>query len=210
MALELLVMLDECTKVGFFGGQCELLDEHLIGTLLQLDRTTLQHSMRTSKLAVLLGKKLGLDGAELELLGQGALLHDIGKIRVPSEILNKEDPLNSEEWSLLQTHPQRGCEHLVKSNVDEVIRRIVLNHHVWFNGEGGYPLAEDRKSPCPLTQIVMVADVVDAMTSDRPYRKAHSIEATREYIEDRVGSWFNGEVVGAFGRLVFKIEEKGW
>lgn len=54
MALELLVMLDECTKVGFFGGQCELLDEHLIATLLQLDRTTLQHSMRTSKLAVLL------------------------------------------------------------------------------------------------------------------------------------------------------------
>ena len=205
MALRMVLILNKYLEDSF-PIRWDLLDDHLMDNLLKLDRITLQHSIRTSKLAVVLGKKLGLSSKELELLGQGALFHDLGKARIPLEILNKKGQLTPEEWGILQTHPQKGCEILKNSNVGEVVRRIVLEHHLWVNGEGGYPLSGDGKMPCPLTQIVMVADVVDAMTSDRPYRRAHSVEKTKEYLEVKVGSQFNGEVVSAFGRLIAKFD----
>lgn len=205
MALRMVLILNKYLEDSF-PVRWDLLDDHLMDNLLKLDKITLQHSIRTSKLAVILGKKLGLSSKELELLGQGALFHDVGKARIPLEILNKEGQLTPEEWGILQTHPQKGCECLKNSDVDEVVRRIVLEHHLWVNGEGGYPLIGDGKMPCPLTQIVMVADVVDAMTSDRPYRRAHSVEKTKEYLEVKVGSQFNGEVVSTFGRLIAKFD----
>lgn len=205
MVLELLIMLNEYEDTAPFRIEW---DSSAIRTLLQLDRTTLQHSLRTYKLAVILGKKLRLSSTELILLGQGALFHDIGKTKIPLTILNKQNPLTSEEWAILQTHPQRGKECLEPFAMDETIQRIVLRHHVWFNGEGGYPLDKDKAKPCPLTQIVMVADVIDAMTSDRSYRRAHTIADTQQYMEARAGSWFNSEVVAVFGSLVSKFQKE--
>lgn len=180
-----------------------------IRILLVLDKTTLKHSIRTSKLAQVLGIKLSLTGQELKLLGTGALLHDVGKSKIPLEVLNKETPLLAEEWEIMKTHPHEGYGIFKDLDIDDTIKKIVLNHHVWFNGEGGYPLEADQGPPCPLTQIVTVADVVDAMTSDRPYRKAHSLQAARQHIEKKSGVWFDRDVAEAFGEVVSEVEKRG-
>lgn len=141
----------------------------LAGTLDARDNYTYGHSARVARLSVILGKRLGLDPSQLKELKMACLLHDIGKIRVPDSILNKQAPLNAKEKFQIREHPHHGVEILALA--DSLHRYIptVKYHHEWYNGQG-YPegLREDQ---IPLNaQIVAITDSYDAMTTSRPYR----------------------------------------
>lgn len=167
----------------------------IVAALVKLDDKTFAHCRRVQVLAFALGQKMGLTSKELARLRLGSLLHDIGKKDISTDILNKKAPLTHEEWELIQMHPVFGWNSFVFTELDDVVKRIILDHHLWANGEGGYPNCFENFKPCPLTQITSVADVVDAMTNDRPYRLALSVTACFEYLEENAGTKFNREVV---------------
>lgn len=178
------------------------IDSMLMAMLANLDNETLGHCRRVEVLAVSLGEKLQLSSAEVAKLRLGSLLHDIGKKDIPEDVLNKKTPLTTEEWHLIQMHPVFGWKRVLAVGLDDVVKQIILGHHVWANGCGGYPSCLRDLVPCLLTQITSVADVADAMISDRPYRPALSVTACLEYLEQNAGTKFNPEVIRAFTQLI--------
>lgn len=177
-------------------------DTIVMDALARLDHETFLHCTRVQKLALLLGSEMGLCVQELDNLRLGALLHDIGKRDIPLHILNKEAPLTPGEWALIEEHPRAGLAYVEDIGLNQTVKGIILNHHVWANGRGGYPRLENDERPCLLTQIAAVADVADAMTSARPYRPALSRRSCLEFLQEFAGTRFNREVVAALGSLV--------
>lgn len=165
-----------------------------------LDAATIRHSQRVQRIALALGRFLGLTTAELEALSLGSLLHDVGKKYVPEEILMKTTSLSSDDWEVIRKHPMYGFNHCAAAVRDERARDIILHHHLWYDGQGGYPASGSCVCPGQLTQITTVADVVDAMTQDRPYRQALSFEDSLDFLMERKGSQFSPLVVDAVQR----------
>lgn len=167
------------------------------------DSYTEGHSRRVAIYSYLIGKELGLDREKLSKIYIGAFLHDIGKIGIPDAILLKPTPLTSTERKLVERHPILGYE-LLKEYDFPFILNIVLKHHERLDGKG-YPLGIDyRKIPFTVS-IVSVADVFDALTTDRPYRKALSLEETLSIIERDSGKAFYPEVVEAGIKVIKKV-----
>lgn len=136
------------------------------------DEYTSIHCMNVCIMAVSFGRSLGMSKAELELLGLGGLLHDIGKMRVPLDILNKPSELTFEEFEVMKTHPVEGYEMLKEqSDLSAEVLDIVKHHHERRNGKG-YPSQLDGNEINIMTRIVAIVDVYDAITSDRCYRDA--------------------------------------
>jgi putative nucleotidyltransferase with HDIG domain len=155
------------------------------------------HSHNVCQYSLILGKAMGLTDSEIKSLGLAAIFHDIGKLRVSEEILNKPDKLNFEEWAIMKSHPTNGTQILQNVEKFQKILPIIKYHHRYFNGSG-YP-EDSRDEEIPLSaHIIMVADSFDAMTSDRPYRKALSEETAFEELRRFSGSQFNPKVVDAF------------
>lgn len=179
--------------------------ETLANVLAGLDPSTLSHSQRVRKLALNLGENLALTSDELTTLSWGALLHDVGKQAVPEEILLKKTPLSVDEWEEIQKHPTYGWAYAKEAAFDAQVKDIILHHHVWYNGQGGYPASGDRVEPHPLTQITTVADVLNAITQDRPYRRALSLETALEFLQEKRGSQFSPIVVDMVLRTVDQI-----
>lgn len=177
------------------------IDSMLIAALAQLDDETFTHCLRVQALAVSLGEKLQLSSQELAQLRLGSLLHDLGKKDIPENILKKKTPLTAKEWKLIQMHPIFGWNSVEFTELDDVVKQIILGHHLWANGDGGYPNSSENSKPCLLTQITSIADVVDAMISERSYRPALSVTACLEYLEQNAGTKFNSEVVRVFKTL---------
>jgi len=176
-----------------------LYDQELMHIIAELDDETFVHCKRVQTLALALGEKMGLTSMELKHLGLGAFLHDIGKKFIPQSILLKEGPLTSDEWELMRMHPQLGSNCAKQLGFGEEITRIILEHHLWANGRGGYPLDDHTlRQPSLLAQITTVADVVDAMTSHRPYRPALSLSVCLDYLEEHSGTQFNKDIVKVF------------
>ncbi|NLJ81045.1 MAG: HD domain-containing protein [Firmicutes bacterium] len=119
-----------------------------MAALAKVDDDTFVPCLRAQKLARGIGKFLALTSRELDCLCLGALLHDIGKQDIPCEVLNKEDPLLPAEWDLIEQHPRRGWEYIQATELNDVVKEIILKHHIWFNGKGGYPCAETYGKPC--------------------------------------------------------------
>jgi putative nucleotidyltransferase with HDIG domain len=133
------------------------------------DDYTLRHSTRVAALSVMLGRQVGLGNEELRELEVAALVHDLGKIRIPDNVLKKAGPLNEEESALLRQHTRHGAEILSHSTTLQRFVPAVLHHHEWYNGQG-YPDGL-RGDEIPLfAQIIAIADAYDAMTTSRPYR----------------------------------------
>jgi len=154
------------------------------------------HTERVTDYALIIGKELGLDHQGMEKLKICSLLHDIGKIAIPNEILNKRGPLNRKEWLEMRRHTKVGAEILSELNGFNDVIEGILYHHEHYDGTGFYGLRE--KDIPIMARILAVADAVDAMTSDRPYRKRKTIdEAIRELI-DESGKHFDPRVVQAF------------
>lgn len=157
------------------------------------------HLKQMSAYAVALAKAAGLDERELELLGHASQMHDIGKIRIPDQILLKPGKLSPEEWEIIKTHPAIGGEILAGSDSPllQMAERIALTHHEKWDGSG-YPKGL-KKEKIPLEgRICAIADVFDALTSDRPYKKAWPLERAMDEIERGAGSHFDPELVPLF------------
>jgi PAS domain S-box-containing protein/putative nucleotidyltransferase with HDIG domain len=136
-----------------------------------VDPYTVSHQERLAALAAMVGEKLGLNEAELEWLQVGALLHDIGKAAIPNTILSKPGKLTEEEWVLVRSHVKRGYEMLQGMNLPEHVTDMVMNHHERLNGTG-YPQGMRREELSMEARILGICDVVEAMSSHRPYRPA--------------------------------------
>jgi HD-GYP domain-containing protein (c-di-GMP phosphodiesterase class II) len=158
------------------------------------DPYTHGHSARTAELAVAIGARMGIEPDDLRTLAQGAYLHDIGKLGIPSEILNKPGSLTADERRIIETHPTIGVE---LANVHEVLAPclpIILYHHERFDGRG-YP-ASLRGTDIPLlARIAAVADVFDALTSDRSYRAGWEPQRALDHIVDGAGQHLDPRVV---------------
>jgi putative nucleotidyltransferase with HDIG domain len=135
------------------------------------DEYTFTHSINVSVLAIAFGKHLGLNSALLRALGQSALFHDVGKALIPGEVLNKPGKLTDEEFSIIKAHPEKGYSILQSQHaLSALITRGVVEHHEKFNGRG-YPSGLAGDDISLFGSLIAVADVYDALTSDRVYKK---------------------------------------
>ena len=170
------------------------------------DRETEGHTRRAAELTVRLGRRLGMPENELIHVWRGAILHDIGKLGIPDEILGKPGKLTDAEWEIMRRHPRLGYDLLVDIPYLQPALAIPWCHHEWWDGSG-YP-RKLRGEEIPLAaRIFTVADVWDALRSDRPYRAAWSSEEARAYIHRLSGVQFDPQVVEAFERLLDEESE---
>lgn len=165
------------------------------------DHETEGHSERVTTLTTFLAQEMGITGEELTHTLWGALLHDVGKLGVPDSILLKPGPLTEEEWAIMRKHPLYAHEMLRSIAHLRKALDIPLYHHERFDGKG-YPMGL-KGTQIPLTaRIFAVVDVYDALTHDRPYRKAWSKEKALKYIAEESGKAFDPEVVRIFLQLM--------
>ena len=169
------------------------------------DGYTADHCRRLQTLSYATGQELGLSSGELYRLNYGAYLHDLGKVRIPLEILQKPAKLTSEEWLVMKGHPTFGREMLVTTLLDDV-GPLVEQHHERFDGSG-YPYGLAKDEVVPGAYIVAVADTYDAMTTDRVYRKALSPEVSFAELTKYAGTHYPKEVVKAFFSAVKRVEQ---
>ncbi len=158
---------------------------------------TAGHSERVTQLALRIGRKLGLGPKEREVLHRGGLLHDIGKIGIPAVILDKAGRLTEQEASIMREHPRKGARILEPIPAYAEVIPIVLQHHEWFDGTG-YPDGLAGEAISLGGRIFAVADVYDALTSDRPYRSGLDPERAIESIKQGAGRQFDPRVVEVF------------
>jgi putative nucleotidyltransferase with HDIG domain len=169
------------------------------------DSYTLGHCERVASFALALARELGLDEGQQTTIRIGAYLHDLGKVRVPHEILNKPSALTAEEFRIIQMHPLWGLELLATVDFPWDIKPIIRWHHERYDGSG-YP-DRLRGDEIPVNaQIICIVDVYDALTTTRSYREALSpIEALKKMDECR--SWWRPDVFQAFMRSVMRVSE---
>lgn len=164
------------------------------------DNETQGHSLRVTAYSWLLGRQMGIEGEQLEMLYRGALLHDVGKIGIPDAILRKEGPLDEMEWAIMRTHVNMGVRMLAHIEFLGPALDVVRYHHERWDGLG-YPdgLRGEQIPIC--ARIFAVCDTYDAITSERPYRPSKSHEAAIEEIKKCAGTQFCPAVVEAFMQL---------
>lgn len=161
------------------------------------DRYTSGHSERVARVSVLLAKQLGLCSEELDKIYLAGLLHDIGKIGIDDQILNKPGNLSTEEFAHIRRHPELGYEILRGvRQLDEILPAVLYHHENWDGT--GYPHGlRGKETPKP-ARIIAVADAFDAMSSDRPYRKGMPLEVIEEILQKGSGTQWDPEVVEAY------------
>jgi len=168
------------------------------------DRETEGHTQRVAEMTVLVAQALGLSNIEIVNARRGALLHDMGKLGIPDEILHKPGKLTNEEWEIMKKHPTYAYEMLLPITYLRPALDIPYCHHEKWDGTG-YPCGLKGESIPIAARIFSVADVWDALRSDRPYRKAWPDEKVRDYIKEHSGDYFDPKVVEVFLHM---IEEK--
>jgi ribonuclease P protein subunit RPR2 len=186
----------------------ESLQETYIATMKSLaqvieakDRTTRGHLDRTQAYGLALARRIAPELVATPNLGYGFFLHDIGKVGVPEQILCKEGPLTSEEWTVMRNHPVVGAQIIAPIAFLTGAVELIRHHHERFDGSG-YPDGL-RAEEIPLAaRIFAVADSFDAMTSDRPYRGAMDIERALLEVEGGAGTQFDPDVVRIFVQMM--------
>ena len=174
------------------------------------DPYTAGHQRRVSILACAIAEEIGLPGEKIAGIRRAAASHDIGKICVPAEVLNKPGPLTELEFNMIKTHPHIGYNILKTIEFSYPVAQIVLEHHERMDGSG-YPLGLSGERIHLEARIIAVADVVEAMSSHRPYRPALGIDKALEEISQKKGILYDSTVVDACLRLFsekhIKLEE---
>ena len=164
------------------------------------------HSRRVSLLTVELARLMGISEDELLHVRRSALLHDIGKMAVPDSILQKPGPLTEAEWDIMRKHPQFAIEMLKPIEYLRPALVIPLNHHERWDGTG-YPRGIKGEEIPLAARIFAVIDVWDALSSDRPYRKAWPYEKIVEYMREQSGTHFDPKVVALFLQMMLGAHE---
>jgi PAS domain S-box-containing protein len=170
------------------------------------DPYTTGHQERAARLACAIAAEIGLPPDKVEEIHIGGLLHDLGKISIPAEILSKPGKLSAIEFGLLKTHPQLGYDIVTKADFPPVIADMVLHHHERMDGSG-YPDGLKSDEIGLEARCLAVADVVEAMSSNRPYRPAAGIDSALEEIARNKGTYYDERIVDACVRL---FKEKGF
>jgi HD-GYP domain-containing protein (c-di-GMP phosphodiesterase class II) len=171
----------------------------------QRDNMTGGHSHRVAHYAGVLGETLGLSNETRRALNYGSALHDIGKIGIPDAILNKPGRLTEQEWLIMRRHPEIGARMVERVEFLQPAIPIILTHHERYDGQG-YPRGL-REEQIPLgSRIFQVADALDAIVSDRPYRRGQSLEAALVEIRHHAGSQFDPRVVEALEQVAPSLE----
>ncbi len=182
------------------------LEKHYLNTIHAMvnameanDIYTRGHSERVTVLSLMLGRLLQLDVEDLKVLRIGALLHDLGKIGIYNNLLNKEQELTISEYEIVKQHPVIGEKIIAPIGLPGEVHDIILQHHEWYGG-GGYPYGKKGRQISPLARIVTIADSYDAMTSQRAYR--HNLDPLSASLEikDKAGLQFDPE----YGQLFYE------
>ena len=161
------------------------------------DKYTEGHNERVSRYAVELAKAAGLNDKEQEIVRMAGILHDIGKIGIPDNILNKQGPLTDEEFTIIKSHPKHGEKILKPLHSLNGVREVVLYHHERYNGEG-YPVGLKGEQIPVYARIMAIADSYDAMTTKRPYREAYSKKEAIIELEAKAGQCWDPELIRIF------------
>jgi HD-GYP domain-containing protein (c-di-GMP phosphodiesterase class II) len=171
------------------------------------DSDTDAHNYRVTLYSTRMGEALGLPGADMRVLIKGAFLHDVGKLGIPDNILLKPAKLDEREFSVMKTHVDKGAEIVHPSSWLREGTRVVGYHHEKFAG-GGYPHGL-RGEDIPITaRIFAVADVFDALTSHRPYKKPLTFEETMDILEQDRGRHFDPKVLDAFAKIARDLYDR--
>jgi PAS domain S-box-containing protein len=170
------------------------------------DPYTAGHERRVAELAAAIGADMGMTDEELDALRLAATIHDIGKIAVPAEILAKPGRLSTTEFELIKAHPVTGFEILADVDFGSPVAEMVRQHHERLDGSG-YPFGLTGADIVREARVLAVADVVEAMSSHRPYRAALGMEAALAEVREYAGAKYDADVVAICGRL---IEEQGF
>ena len=171
------------------------LDAVVVFGLMVKDREALGHNRRVAKLCFQIGRQLAMTTTELRVLARAGLMHDIGKLAIPDEILGKRAALDESEWALMKSHPEIGTSILGDGQSRRALL-AVLYHHERLDGSG-YPYGLVADAIPIEARIVAVADTYDALTSDRPYRKARTSWEARRVLVEEARSRLDARVVAA-------------
>lgn len=184
-------------------------DQEMILPLLQLkefDEYTTTHSLNVSVLTMALAEALGLAAQDVRTFGVAGLLHDLGKVSVPKDILNKPGKLSDDERKVMQGHPVAGAKLIIESGRRlDLAAAVAHEHHIMINGHG-YPTHHYQRDCHKASKLVHVCDVYDALRTRRPYRDAWESERVLAYLEERAGTEFEPEAATAFVRMMRKSE----
>jgi HD-GYP domain-containing protein (c-di-GMP phosphodiesterase class II) len=160
------------------------------------DREARGHNLRVARLCVHIGRQMSMSASELRVLARAGLMHDIGKLGIPEAVLDKHSPLDESEWILMRTHPEMGLTLLDRIGQSSREVLAVLYHHERLDGSG-YPYGLKAEAIPIEARIVAVADTYDALTSDRPYRKACTQAEARRVLVEEAGARLDTRAVGA-------------
>ena len=186
-------------------------DQQAILPLLQLrefDEYTTTHSLNVSVLTMALAEYLGLGGQDVRAFGTAGLLHDLGKVRIPLEVLNKAGKLDPQERAVMNAHPVEGARIIITSEPDlDMAAVVAYEHHIMLNG-GGYPGFSYHRDCHKASKLVHICDVYDALRTKRPYRDAWPSEKVLAYIEERSGAEFDGGTAHSFAQMIRSRESQ--
>ncbi len=184
----------------------------LVAPLLEIkstDQYTTAHCINVSILSMSLAEYLKFSGPEVRALGEAALLHDIGKTRIPLEVLNKPGGLSEEERAVIERHPVEGARLLLDGrHRHPLAATVAYEHHMQFAGEGGYPPRHYARKPHRFSRLVQVCDVYDALRTRRPFRAPLSSQAALRFLETRAGRDFDPELARAFTDMMREWEPR--